>query len=150
MFIRMFINGLTYEVKFGMPLAIPWIKTDLNSGKSEVVYAKTYIYPIEKGAYTFRSSFRLTRAMTVRLMAAGAPLVLRRDGYEVAENIFHGYSPSFHRSGGMETTELGAGWHNVEIEVHNDLGLKTYNEIQFGIGIDHSNWAHTAIWRLPE
>ena len=114
-------NGVRFSMTSDLPVTIPWLRTNLDTGKVEVVEAHAVFQAVPEGHYLYRTALKANVNMPVKLGAMSErALKVRMNGEEVLVTDGSFYVPAYHR--GKTTVDLTTikghgGWNQVEIEV---------------------------------
>ena len=133
----LFVGGVSCSTCAGIPLTIPWLRTNLDTGEERVIEATEIFQPIPPGHWRYRTSVKAIPGMTCRLGAySNRPIHVSFNGKTVLESDGSYYVPAYHRSGhsvNITTARPGGTWSMVDIEIKDG----PEGELFFGIARPH-------------
>ena len=143
-------SGVRFSVTGDLPVTIPWLRTNLDTGKTEVVEAHAVFQAVPEGHYLYRTALKANVNMPVKLGAMSErALKVRMNGEELLVTDGSFYVPAYHR--GKTTVDLTTikghgGWNQVEIEVLPGAP----GELFFGLARPHNccEWLQGAEYSL--
>lgn len=116
------VNGVSWKVTADLPVAIPWERTNLDTGKVERIDSRAIFQEVPAGHYLYRVAVKINPFMSTKLgVYSNRAFKAKLNGKEVLSGDGSFYVPAFHRGGktGVNvTTDKKFGcWNFLEIEV---------------------------------
>lgn len=131
-------EGLSWKVNADIPVAIPWERTDLDTGKVELIDAREVFQTVPEGHYQYRVAVKVNPYMPLCFAAmSDRKISAKLNGKEILTGDGSFYVPALHR--GKPTTivttdKLYGCWNFVEIEVADGKE----GELFFALGRPHN------------
>ncbi len=114
-------RGLTWVVNADLPCAIPWERTNLDTGEVELIDAREVFQIVPRGHWRYRVGVKVNPYMPVAMgVMSERAFTAKLNDKLVIEGDGTRYCPAFHRSRTVKpvtTDKLFGCWNFVEIEV---------------------------------
>ena len=131
-------NGVVWTVTADLPVAVPWERTDLETGETVTVDAREVFQTVPSGRYRYRTAVKVNPYMPVCFaVMSERPFRARLNGREVLMGDGSFYVPAYHRgktTALVTTDKLFGCWNFVEIEI----GDGEPGEMFFGMARPHN------------
>lgn len=131
-------NGVGWTVTADLPVAVPWERTDLETGETVTVDAREVFQTVPSGRYRYRTAVKVNPYMPVCFaVMSERPFRARLNGREVLTGDGSFYVPAYHRgktTALVTTDKLFGCWNFVEIEI----GDGEPGEMFFGMARPHN------------
>lgn len=135
-------GGLAWKVTADLPVAIPWLRENLDTGKTEQIDERQIFGALPAGRWRYRTAVKVNPYMPVRFgVMSNRSFHARFNGKEVLSGDGSFYVPAFHRGktvADIRTDKLDGCWNYVEILFDGDSDACRPGEFFFGLARPHN------------